>query len=102
MRSSPITGAAEVKISYSGLFSKYEFQSPAAEFQGMWSVPVRKKTGEITETELTRLKTIERAGERLLAKRGDLGLIGLREDIVDDIAKAYGPFDPKQHKTRFP
>ncbi len=52
--------------------------------------------------EYTRLRTIERAALALLVNRKDLGLIGQREALMSDLATAFGPIDPKQHKVKFP
>ncbi len=52
--------------------------------------------------ELTRLKTIERAALALLVNRSCLGLIQTREDLMTDLATAFGPIDPKQHRVKYP
>lgn len=56
----------------------------------------------IDRADLTRLRTIERAALALLVNRKDLGLIGCREALMGDLATAFGPIDPKQHKVKYP
>ncbi len=52
--------------------------------------------------ELTRLKTIERQALALLVNKGDLGMYSIREPLMADLEKAFGPYDPKQHKVKYP
>ncbi len=61
-----------------------------------------RKVKAYDTAEVTRLKTIERAALALLVNRKDLGLIGQREALMSDLATAFGPIDPKQHKVKFP
>ncbi len=53
-------------------------------------------------TDYTRLKTIERAALALLVNKRDLGMYSIREPLMADLEKAFGPYDPKQHKVQFP
>ncbi len=56
----------------------------------------------VADAELTRLKAIERQALALLVNKGDLGMYSIREPLMADLEKAFGPYDPKQHKVQFP